>query len=129
MYKIAKSEGVDKAREIWKNFRLFETVKADLKKFKLLSNMVDHFSCALWLDPNPRYDEPNDLEKISDIKAPALIVVGKNDTDFHPIAEILKGRLPNARYEEFESGHLLSFEQPQKFNQLLENFLEGIEGK
>ncbi len=126
MYKIAKNEGVDKAREVWKNFRLFDNVRADTQKSKLFASMVDHFSCAMWLDPNPRYDEPNDLERISDLKMPALVTAGKDDSDFHPVAEILKDKLPNPRFEEFESGHLVSFEQPQEFNQLLLDFLDSV---
>lgn len=127
MYKIAKNEGADKARETWKNFRLFSTVKADPRKYKLLSSMVDHFSCAYWLDPNPRYDEPNDLERISELKMPALVLAGKDDGDFHPVAEILKDKLPDAQFEEFESGHLLSFEQPHKFYQMLMDFVEKVD--
>ena len=88
--------------------------------------MIDEHSCALWLDPEPRYDEVNDLKRIAEIKIPALVTVGQHDNDFSPIAEILKDSLPDNRFERFETGHLLSYEQPEKFNNTLHDFLRGI---
>jgi pimeloyl-ACP methyl ester carboxylesterase len=123
LYKIARKEGADKAREIWKNFRLFETAKKYADKFQALSRMVDEHSCALWLDPDPRYDEINDLKRIAEITVPALITAGKHDRDFSPIADILGDNLPDNRFERFETGHLLSFEEPERFNNILADFL------
>ncbi len=127
LYKIARKEGIEKALETWKNFRLFETVKKYADKFQALSRMVDEHSCALWLDPDPRYDEINDLKRISEITIPALITAGKHDRDFSPIAEILRDSIAANRFERFETGHLLSFEEPERFNNLLDDFLRGIE--
>jgi 3-oxoadipate enol-lactonase len=127
LYKIARKEGIEKARETWKNFRLFETVKKYAGKFQALSRMVDEHSCTLWLDPDPRYDEINDLKRISEIKIPALITAGKHDRDFSSIADILRDNLPDNRFEQFETGHLLSFEEPERFNNLLGNFLKSVE--
>lgn len=126
LFKIARKEGVEKAREAWKEFRLFETVKKSAAKFRALSSMVDEHSCALWLDPNPRYDETNDLKRISEISIPALITTGKYDADFSPIAAILKDSIPDNRFEEFETGHLLSFEESERFNEIMYDFLKGV---
>jgi len=125
-YKIAVKEGPGQAREAWKNFALFDTVKSDPLKSAELGRMVDSFPCALWTDPNPRYEEPNDLKRLADIDIPTLITSGKKDIYFSPIAKILKENIPSARFEEFDCGHLLSFEQPHNFNSVLDNFLRSI---
>ena len=125
-YKIAVKEGLDKARETWKNFALFDTVKSDPLRTKELERMVDNFPATMWTDPNPRYEEPNDLKRLAEIKIPTLITSGKQDVYFSPIAQIMKENIPQARYEEFECGHLLSFEQPHNFNSILENFLKSV---
>jgi pimeloyl-ACP methyl ester carboxylesterase len=127
IYKIARVEGVDKARQTWKDFRLFETVKKDHDKYQRLSEMVDNFSCAIWLDPNPRYDEINDLKRLSEINIPSMITTGLDDSDFGPIADILKEEIPENVFKQFGSGHLLSYEQPEEFNKVYDSFLASIE--
>ncbi len=127
MFKIARKEDVEKARETWKNFRLFEDVKNDDDKFEALSDMVDDFSCAYWLDPDPRYDEPDDLKRLDQIKIPVLLTAGKDDPDFYPIAEFARVELPNSKFIEFESGHLVSFEKPDEFNEVFLKFIEEID--
>ena len=126
-YKIAQMEGPDKARETWNKFRLFETVREDHVKYAQLTEMIDEHSCAPWLDPNPRYEEINDLERISKIDVPVLITIGRHDQDFAPVAHILRNSIPKNRFREFDAGHLVSFESSQKFNNLLLDFLKSIE--
>ncbi|HDS01834.1 MAG TPA: alpha/beta hydrolase [candidate division Zixibacteria bacterium] len=127
MFKIARKEGVEKARETWKNFRLFENLKDAKEKFDILTDMVNDFSCAYWLDPDPRYDEPNDLKRLDQIEIPVLLAAGKDDQDFYPIAELARVELPNSKFIEFDSGHLVSFEKPDEFNNVLLKFIEEID--
>lgn len=126
MFKITHKEGVEQARETWKNFRLFENLKNDKEKFDILSDIIDDFSCAYWLDPDSRYDEPDDLKRLDEIEIPVLITAGKGDQDFYPIAELARVELPNSKFIEFESGHLVSFEKPDEFNNIFLKFIQEI---
>ncbi len=126
VFKAAKKEGCDRARELWKGFRLFHSLIKDAVKYQNLTEMVDRFNCNMWTDPNSPYDEPDDLKRLEEINIPALITVGKEDLDFYPIAEILNARLPNKRFEAFDCGHLVSYEKSDVFNKTLQDFLKGI---
>lgn len=126
LFKTAQTDGVEEARETWKNFRLFETVRPFYRRFPKLMNMVDNFSCTPWLDPNFRYKDKSDLERLDRIDIPALITIGKSDRDFYPIAQILKDKLPNNRFEEFDCGHLVSYEKPDEFNSVLNEFISTV---
>ena len=66
------------------------------------------------------------LEKMPTVKAPTLVVWGRQD-QIIPVshAEIAASRIPNARLELFDNcGHMPQFEQPEKFNKLVLEFLE-----
>jgi 4,5:9,10-diseco-3-hydroxy-5,9,17-trioxoandrosta-1(10),2-diene-4-oate hydrolase len=66
------------------------------------------------------------IEKMPEIKAPVLVVWGTQD-QIIPVthAKIAAERIPGARLELFENcGHMPQFEQPEKFNKLVLDFLE-----
>jgi 3-oxoadipate enol-lactonase len=126
LYKIAKRDGIQAARDTWKGFRLFSTLKSDESKVGLLERMVDEFSCAPWTDPNPRYDDDDDFSAVGELVLPTLIVSGTLDPDFRPISESLALELPDVRFESFNCGHLVNFELPDEFNDALAAFLREI---
>ncbi|MBU1317685.1 MAG: alpha/beta fold hydrolase [candidate division Zixibacteria bacterium] len=126
VYKIAKTNGLDAARDTWKDFRLFESVKQDEYRWQKLCRMIDGFSCAPWTDPNPRYKDDDDFAQASDMSSPTLIVSGTGDADFRPISEHLALNLPDKRFESINCGHLVNFEEPDEFNEALGAFLREI---
>jgi pimeloyl-ACP methyl ester carboxylesterase len=126
MYKVARNHGIDAARQTWKDFRLFSGVRSDAEQWKKLSAMIDGFSCAPWIDPNPRYNDENDFEHAGKVAAPVLLAVGNEDQDFLPVAEHLRANLPDARLEMFECGHLVNYELPAEFNEALTAFLREV---
>jgi pimeloyl-ACP methyl ester carboxylesterase len=67
----------------------------------------------------------DDLDALSAITAPALVVVGEHDKpDFHAAADALAQALPNARRADLPgAGHLAPLEQPQAFRELLLSFV------
>ncbi len=123
LYKVSRSEGVDAARKMWKDFRLFASVKSNKNRWRKLGNIVDRFSCAPWLDPNPRYKDDDDFANAGQVSVPSLIVSGTLDPDFRPISEHLALKMPDARFESFNCGHLVNFELPDEFNEALGAFL------
>jgi pimeloyl-ACP methyl ester carboxylesterase len=126
LHKVSRSDGPDAAREMWKSFRLFASVKSDENRWNKLCGIVDRFSCAPWLDPNPRYNDDDDFANTEEVVVPTLIASGTLDPDFRPISEHLALKLPDARFESFNCGHLVNFELPGEFNEALRAFLGEV---
>jgi len=126
MYKIARDQGLDAARDTWLNFRIFEPVKSDKFRWEKLCRMIESFSCAPWTDPNPRYDDEDDLSQAGRLNIPTLLACGTGDRDFLPISEQLASKLPDCRFELFNCGHLVNYESPGEFNEALAAFLREI---
>ncbi len=78
-------------------------------------------------EDRPEGEDPleDDLEALSHLDAPALILVGEHDmSDFHLAADALTEALPNARRVTMAgAGHLAPLEQPHEFPELLLSFL------
>ncbi len=72
-----------------------------------------------------RWPEPSAAERLAEVAAPTLIVVGSEDVeDIHAMAEHLAARIPGARLAKVEgAGHLPSLERPDELNRLLLDFL------
>jgi pimeloyl-ACP methyl ester carboxylesterase len=67
-------------------------------------------------------------DNLPHIKAPALIIVGREDP-IRPVsdAEFMRRRIPNSRLEIIEgAAHVTNMEQPQHFNDLLVRFLKEL---
>jgi pimeloyl-ACP methyl ester carboxylesterase len=66
---------------------------------------------------------------LSEIKVPALILVGEYDIpDVHAHSGVMEAGIPRAKREIiFDSGHLIPFEQPEAFNASVLRFLNGVE--
>ncbi len=69
--------------------------------------------------------DPPAIERLADIQAPALVILGENDApDIHAIAELLMNGLPNSRLVEMDDvAHMLNMERPAEFNRLVLDFL------
>jgi 3-oxoadipate enol-lactonase len=64
-------------------------------------------------------------DRLADVRAPTLVVHGTEDVVVDPAnAELLAERIPGARVERFEGcGHLLFWEQPARFVDVVGEFL------
>jgi 3-oxoadipate enol-lactonase len=71
------------------------------------------------------WPEPPLEQRLGEIRAPTLVVVGTEDVaDIRTIAEKLAREIPEARLELVEgAGHLPSLERPDRFDPILEEFL------
>jgi pimeloyl-ACP methyl ester carboxylesterase len=61
---------------------------------------------------------------------PTLVLIGTADEP----GGVLNGRhvaaeVQGARMEEFDTGHMIQLEQPDRFNQIVLDFLAGVEGE
>jgi 3-oxoadipate enol-lactonase len=123
-----QERGVMAAREMWKRTTL-SWYRSDKKHLKqLMEQMMDEHSGAIWTDPmRGKYPRANDLEQVHRISAPTLILTGRLDRIFLPLAEALHQRIPGAQLEVFEGvGHMINLEAPERFEQTVKRFLEAV---
>lgn len=69
--------------------------------------------------------EPPAIERLKDIRARTLVLVGELEPpDFQAISKVLSERIPNVQTMIFDDiGHVLPMEAPEKFNEVVLNFL------
>jgi pimeloyl-ACP methyl ester carboxylesterase len=72
--------------------------------------------------------EPPAAERLSEIRAPTLAIVGAADNAFiHQIADMIAAQVPNAhRVVIDDAGHHPNMEHPQEFNRIVLKFLSGL---
>lgn len=69
------------------------------------------------------------MRALGSIDTPTIVIVGAEDT-MTPVkySLYLRDHIPNARLEVInDAGHMVMLEQPEKFNALLERFLENLQ--
>jgi len=65
------------------------------------------------------------LDRLSSVSAPTLVIAGTNDVLTRPaLAETLTRAVPGASLELIEAGHMVFWEKPDEFNDLVRRFLE-----
>jgi pimeloyl-ACP methyl ester carboxylesterase len=115
----------------WLTHPIFEGVRRHPEAFAALRRMVLDYPAADYLD-EAEYAPPERpaIERLHEVRAPALVVVGEMDVpDFRIIADILAENLPRARKLVVpDAGHLPSLERPEEVNTALLSFLRAVEG-
>ncbi len=95
-------------------------------KRELVAEMV-RGNVELWtVPPNlVQFPEPPSLERLEDLKAPTLVLVGDRDAGFmQQLARTVAERAPHARIEIVEGGHhLLNLSSPDEFQRRMLEFL------
>lgn len=74
--------------------------------------------------------DPPANERLEEIKAPTLVIVGELDLPFYnlPIADSLASRIPHARKVVIPSvGHMANMEAPQQFNDAVLSFIARVD--
>jgi pimeloyl-ACP methyl ester carboxylesterase len=65
-------------------------------------------------------------ERLAAIRTPTLVVQGKRDPIANPrVGQLLRDRIPNARYLESEAGHYIPLHDSERLNHWLLDFLKG----
>lgn len=75
-------------------------------------------------DPHEAF-EPPPIQRLGEIAAPTLVIVGEHDLpDFHAMARVLGTAIPNARTVTLpHAGHMANMDAPVAFNDLVLDFL------
>jgi pimeloyl-ACP methyl ester carboxylesterase len=67
------------------------------------------------------------IDELPGLEIPALVVVGEHDPGFHPAAEVMAAKLPQARSVRVDGGgHILNIEVADAFNAMLVDFVSGL---
>jgi pimeloyl-ACP methyl ester carboxylesterase len=115
----------------WLTHPIFDGVRRRPEALAALRRMVLDYPAADYLD-EAEYTAPERpaIERLHEVRAPALVVVGELDLpDFRIIADILAENLPRARKLVVpDAGHLPSLERPEEVNAALLSFLAAVEG-
>lgn len=86
---------------------------------------------TLFMKSSPHRDPPwQTIDRLSEIRAPTLIIVGDRDQpDILAIADLLEARIGGAVKVQIPgAAHMVNMEQPQEFNHLVLEFLKRREG-
>lgn len=68
------------------------------------------------------------IESLGDIRVPALVVVGADDTPFLAASEYMAKKIPGARKVVVpNAGHAVNIDQPERFLDAVMPFLEEVE--
>jgi pimeloyl-ACP methyl ester carboxylesterase len=126
VWQIAASDGLDAARAAWLGADLFAPSLATPGGAALLPPVMADYSGWHWQHRDPETGlEPPLAERLHELLAPALILVGTRDLpDFVQMGEALAAQAPNARLQLLpDLGHGPSVEHPDLFNALTLGFL------
>ncbi len=127
---VVKSRGLEGGREETLKMKIFQDAMKDEANRLLLTDMLNSYKGWHWLNRDTgRPFVPPAIERLNEIKAPALVIIGERDVpDFHNIAAILEEKIPNARKVLMKGiGHIVNMEAPEKFNEIVLKFLKEQE--
>jgi pimeloyl-ACP methyl ester carboxylesterase len=130
-----QSDGAPRAFDrLWLNHRFFDGVRRHPARFAELREIVLAYQAPEYradYGGEPGYEQPDLTSQLHTMHVPALVMIGEHDIeDFHLIAEVLAGTMPNARKVVLEGcWHLPNIEKPEVFNPLLIDFLRATAGR
>lgn len=125
----AREDSIESGRQHWLRDPMFAESMERPEVPALFTEMVAAYSGWHWLNHDPEQSpEPRALGRLSEIRAPALVVVGELDVpDMQGMAEALERGILGARKAVIRgAGHLCGMESPQALNRLVLEFLEGL---
>jgi pimeloyl-ACP methyl ester carboxylesterase len=70
---------------------------------------------------------PPVIDRLTEIRAPALVIVGEHDTAYHRASEVLAARIPGAQSVTIQgAGHVVNLDAPEAFEAALLRFLRAL---
>jgi len=129
---LARKGDLDKAKRSWLNLEFFNSARAHLQLDKKLKEMISDTSGYRWYGKNKHQKiAPLAYERLEEIKAPTLVIVGEKDIDdVLKIADLLEERIQNCVKKVIaDAGHMTNMENPKEVNKLISHFLINIENE
>jgi 3-oxoadipate enol-lactonase len=128
IWETAAKSGVEAGKAQWLAHPLFAPAREKPEVAARLGRMVSDYSGWHLINTDPGlYPDPPAAQRLHEIGAPTLIVVGERDLpDFHAIADTLQ-QIPNARKVVLPgAGHMCNMENPSRFNEVVLDFLADL---
>lgn len=70
---------------------------------------------------------PNLVDRLHEVRAPALVVVGERDAAFQRAGEVMEAKLPRARRVVLPgAGHVVNLDQPDALVRAIESFTDSL---
>jgi 3-oxoadipate enol-lactonase len=130
IWNVAAEHGADAARRAWLQCPLFASAREQPHVAAALEGMVRDYSCWHFLhdDPDPGIT-PNAIERLHEVRAPALVIVGERDLDdFRLVAQLMSEGIRGARLAVIPgAGHMANMEAADAVNRELLAFLAQTE--
>lgn len=126
VYRTARNIDIDQAKIQWESFRLFNRLSKGSPERELFLQCLRDFSGKVWTDPEAaRYVDESDLKLLDKLTQPTLLLCGRDDLDFLPLAKLVNARLINGTLFEIpDCGHMIHLEKPEIFKRELTPFLK-----
>lgn len=127
-WNVHPEEGLERAKENWLNHEVLKKTRENINASKKLRGILADYSGWHWFNSDSRERlDPTALERLEEIKVPTLIIVGEKDLPYyHDISNILTSKINISKKFIFpEAGHMVNLENPEKFNQIVLDFLRN----
>ncbi len=126
VYRTAKQIDIDQAKIQWETFRLFQRVDKNSPDWEVFKSCISDFPGKVWTDPDAfKYMDESDMKMLDNVTMPTLLLCGREDLDFLPLAKLINARLTNGTlYEIPDCGHMIHMEKPEIFKRELAAFLK-----
>lgn len=124
--RLARAEGWPAARELWLADPVLAPALEQPEAAARLRAMIGDYSGWVFLHRDPQRElVPPAVDRLADVSAPTLVVVGDRDLpDFQGIARLAAEGIPGARLAVIAgAGHVPPLEAPGAFNDALLGFL------
>ncbi len=128
-YQVGEREGAEKYFEAFTQSEMLAGLRDKPKaRASMRAMMVENFKAVAYLRKGlPQAPEPPTVERLAQIKAPTLVVVGSLDgRNLQNIADTLASKIPGARKVVVRgASHHPPVETPREFNRILLEYLKG----
>ena len=135
---IARTEGLEKAKEVWLQYPLFEVSSKKPEVFRKLREIIKDYPGKSLLQPPPSHLESSYKSKkkqaidcLNEIQVPTLVILGEFESvGMHAVADALTYGIYDAEKVVIPgAGHMANMDEPNAFNTALLQFLEKVDRK
>jgi 3-oxoadipate enol-lactonase len=121
---VAKSQGVEQARQFWLNHPLFAAARRTPAVFARVRRMIEEYSGWHWCNDNPSA-QAGVIDRLAECVTPTLVMSGDLDVPgYRQIAAKLSREIPGAALLTFpDAGHVINEEDPVGFSAAVLEFV------
>lgn len=126
IYRLGREGRLDEAKAGWLADPLFACSGRTPAATARLAQIIADYPCGHLLQDDPHFPlEPPARERLHEVAAPTLVVLGAEDVpDMHAIADVLTTGISGARRAVLpHAGHMANMDAPEAFNRAVLDFL------